>query len=147
MKTSLLVFVSVLLVLRAASAEPPPLPGGDGRELAALEQFLALDDAQLAHLQQTIAQLRAMGSAERARLREQIGQFRQLPAERKAALRQGWSQMPAEIRDGWRDMMQSADDARRAEIRAQLESLSPGERMEYRRRLVEEFRRVHSPGK
>lgn len=147
MKTSLLVFVSVLLALRAASAETAPLPGGDGRELAALEQFLALDDAQLAHLQQTIAQLRAMGPSERARLREQIGQFRQLPAERKAALRQGWSQMPAEIRDGWRDMMQSADDARRAEIRAQLESLSPGERMEYRRRLVEEFRRVHSPGK
>ena len=54
-------------------------------------------------------------------------------------LRQGWGGMPAEIQTGWREMMQSATPERHAEIQAKLQTLSPDEKMRYRRDLVEAY--------
>ncbi|MBI2511838.1 MAG: DUF3106 domain-containing protein [Opitutae bacterium] len=126
--------------LRAADAPATPAAG----DLVALEKFLTLDDAQLDDLQRAIARVRAMTPAERTKLREQIVQFRQLPAAERQAWRQGWGQMPAELRDGWREMMQSADDAQRAEIHRRLEALPPAERVAARKKMVEEFLRTHA---
>lgn len=138
MKTSLLVLLLLGLVapLRAAN-QPEAAP----RELATLEQFLALDDAQLDQMQQAIARVRAMKPAERAQLRAKIDEFRRLPAGEREQLRRGWGHESSAMRDGWREMMQSLDDAGRAELRRKLDGLSPDEKAELRRELVEKFLR------
>lgn len=130
----------VLLVGVALAATEPPAPATAG-ELSALEQFLALDDAQLAQLQQAIARVRQMTPGQRAELRVQIAQFRQLPAPEREALRRSWGQESPAMREGWREMMQSLDEPARAEIRRRLEAASPEERIALRRELVERYRR------
>lgn len=140
--TALVTFVCGALLLASPAIAAPA--GAPARELAGLEQFLSLSDAQLDELQAALARVRAMSPAERARLKQQIEEFRQLPAERQQALRQGWGQMPADLRDGWREMMHAADDAQRAEIRRQMDAAAPEERTAVRRRLVEEFRRAQA---
>jgi hypothetical protein len=47
--------------------------------------------------------------------------------------------MPAEIQTGWREMMQSTTPERHAEIQAKLQTLTPDEKMRYRRDLVEAY--------
>lgn len=131
-----LLLVSVPL---SAATETKAAPA----ELANLERFLALSDAELDGLQRAIAHVRAMTAAERAEAREQIAQYRRLPAEERQAWRQGWGQMPADLRDGWRAMMQASSESERTAIRQRLEGLSPDERQVLRRQLVEEFRRTH----
>jgi hypothetical protein len=118
----------------AARTEAGPAP-----DLAALEQFLNLSDAQLDEMQAALARVRAMLPAERARLRDEILAYRRLPAGERAAIRQGWGHVPAEVREGWREMMQSLDPARRAEIQARLAQLPPAERTACRRELVERY--------
>lgn len=139
-----LVWPWALLSLDAQTAPAAPGQAAAPRaeaeaDLAVLEQFLTLSDAELAQVEQAVAQVRAMSPAERAALREQIAAFRQLPADERARMRQGWGGMAPEIRQGWREMMQAATPERRAEIHAHLQSLSPEERVEYRRRLVEAY--------
>ena len=143
MKTSALVTLVLGSWLFASSALAAPADA-PARELAGLEQFLSLSDAQLDEMQAALARVRAMSPAERARLKQQIQEFRQLPAERQQALRQGWGQVPADLREGWREMMHAADDAQRAEIRRQMEAAAPEERTALRRRLVEEYRRAQA---
>ncbi|MBX3737460.1 MAG: DUF3106 domain-containing protein [Candidatus Didemnitutus sp.] len=137
MKTTLFLVLGLSLGLDLRAAEAP----ADVRELSTLEQFLALDDAQLAQMQQAIARVRAMSAAERAQLRAQIEEFRRLPAAEREQLRRGWGHESPEIRAGWRDYMQSLDDAGRAELRRVLEGLSPEERTKLRRERVEQFLR------
>lgn len=121
----------------AAKAQPNARSPG---ELAALEQFLNLSDAELAQLQDVIARIRAMTPAERAALREEIAAFRQLPERQRMQLRQGWGMMPPEIQDGWREMMQNTTAEEHAQIQKKMQSLtSPEERMRYRRELVEAY--------
>jgi hypothetical protein len=145
MKTFLLAALPVLLLLVPARAQPPPAapvpaiaPAAPG-DLAALEQFLNLSDAELAQMQQVIARLRAMTPAQRAALRDEMAAFRKLPEPQRLQLRQGWGWMPAEIQDGWREMMQGATPERRTEIQTKMQSLPPEEKTRYRRQLVEEF--------
>ena len=121
---------------KSPSAPAPTHPPG---ELAALEQFLNLSDAELAQMQQIIARLRAMTPEERAKLREEIAAFRQLPEPQRQQLRRGWGAMPPELQAGWREMMQSASAERRAEIQSKMQSLPPDEKMRYRREVVEEY--------
>lgn len=137
MKTAALLVLVAILGLGLRAAEVPP----DVRELSTLEQFLALDDAQLAQMQQAIARVRAMSAAERAQLRARIEEFRRLPAAEREQLRRGWGSEAPEIREGWHDLMQSLDAAGRAELRRQLEGLSPEERTKLRRERVEKFLR------
>ncbi|PTY00123.1 DUF3106 domain-containing protein [Opitutus sp. ER46] len=111
-------------------------------ELAALEQFLNLSDAELAQLQQAIARLRAMTAVDRAKLRDEIVAFRRLPEPQRRQLRQGWGAVPPDIQAGWRDMMHAATPERRAEIQSKLQSLPPDEKAQYRRALVEEYLKV-----
>jgi hypothetical protein len=125
--------------LTAQTPAPPPAASTSASELAALEQFLNLSDAELAQMEAVIARLRAMTPAQRTTLRTEIAAFRQLPEQQRLQLRQGWGGMPAEIQTGWREMMQSATPERHAEIQAKLQTLSPDEKMRYRRDLVEAY--------
>ena len=125
--------------LAAQTPPAPPAASTSASELAALEQFLNLSDAELAQMEAVIARLRAMTSAQRATLRTEIAAFRQLPEQQRLQLRQGWGAMPAEIQTGWREMMQSATPERHAEIQAKLQTLTPDEKMRYRRDLVEAY--------
>jgi hypothetical protein len=126
--------------LRAAeSPVAPPRSPAELKEMAAVEQFLELSDADLDQMQQVIARIRAMKPEERMALRAEIARYRQLPEPQRQQLRQGWGWMPAEIQNGWREMMQGATPEHRAEIQAKLQSLPPDEKMTYRRQLVEEY--------
>lgn len=145
MKTlSCLGLALVLLAVPLAAQTPPapassPAAASSASELAALEQFLNLSDAELAQMEAVIARLRAMTPAQRATLRTEIAAFRQLPEQQRLQLRQGWGGMPAEIQTGWREMMQRATPERHAEIQAKLQTLNPDEKMRYRRDLVEAY--------
>lgn len=140
MKFSFLILSLLAFSVPPVSAEVPK--EAEARELSTLERFLALDDAQLAQMQQAIARVRAMSPQERAQLRARIDEFRRLPAPEREQLRQGWGHEPADVRDGWREMMQGLDEAARTELRRKLESLPPEERLKFRRELVENFRRA-----
>lgn len=130
--------VALASVAPLGAAESTPAPAG---ELAALEQFLALGDAELAQLQQAIARVREMTPAQRAGLRAQIERFRQLPAPQREALRRSWGQETPEMRAGWREMMQSLDEPARAAVRRRLEAAKPEERLAVRREMVERYLR------
>ena len=119
----------------ASNAKPPV----ELKELAAVEQFLGLSDAELEQMQQVIARIRAMKPAERAALRTEIEKYRQLPEVQRQQIRQGWGWMPREVQDGWREMMQGATPERRAEVQARLQSMDPEARLTYRRQLVDEY--------
>lgn len=125
--------------LTAQTPPAPPAASTSASELAALEQFLNLSDAELAQMEAVIARIRAMTPAQRTTLRTEIAAFRQLPEQQRQQLRQGWGGMPAEIQTGWREMMQSTTPERHAEIQAKLQTLTPDEKMRYRRDLVEAY--------
>lgn len=118
-----------------------PRPAPELKDLATVEQFLGLSDAELDQVQQVLARIRAMKPEERAALRTEIAKFRQLPEGQRQQLRQGWGWMPREIQDAWREMMQAATPERHAEIQKKLQAMTPDERLAYRRQLSEEFLR------
>jgi Protein of unknown function (DUF3106) len=130
---------AVLLVPRAAAAQPAARPAAELKELAAVEQFLGLSDAELDQMLQVLARIRAMKPAERAALRAEVDKFRQLPENQRQQLRQGWGWMPANIQDAWREMMQNATPERRTEIQTKIQSLSPDDRIAYRKQLAEDY--------
>lgn len=123
----------------ALAGEPAARPVAELKELASVEQFLSLSDVELDQIQQVLARIRAMKPAERAALRAEIDKYRQLPEAQRQQMRQGWGGMPREIQDAWREMMHSATEARRTEIQTKLQSLSPDEKMAYRRKITEEY--------
>ncbi len=153
MKTLPLLGLTFALCATPLTAQTPsaptatPVASSSAGELAALEQFLNLSDAELAQMEAVIARLRAMTPAQRTALRAEIGAFRKLPEQQRQQLRQGWGGMPAAIQDGWREMMQSATPERHAEIQAKLQTLSPDEKMRYRRDLVEAYLKLKSAKK
>jgi len=122
-----------------AAGQPAARPTAELKELASVEQFLGLTDAELDQMQQVLARLRAMKPAERATLRTEIEKYRQLPDAQRQQLRQGWGWMPREVQDAWREMMQSATPERRTEVQTKLQAMTPDERMTYRRELSEEY--------
>ena len=130
-----------------ATSAAPPAATPAAKELAALDQFLNLSDAELAQMEQVIARVRAMTPAQRAALRDEIATFRKLPEPQRQQLRQGWGWMPAETQNGWREMMQGATPEKRAEIQAKLQSLPPEEKMRYRQELVEAYLKAKAPQK
>lgn len=148
MKTHLLRLRTALVVSSLAlvagtgpghAAQPAPRSAAELKELASVEQFLGLSDAELDQMQQVLARLRAMKPAERAALRTEIEKYRQLPAAQREQLRQGWGWMPREVQDGWREMMQNTTPEEHAEIQKTLQGLPTDERLAYRRRMVETY--------
>lgn len=134
------VLVLVTAGLPAISAEKSASrPAAELKELASVEQFLGLSDTELDQMQQVLARIRAMKPAERAALRAEVEKYRQLPEAQRQQLRQGWGWMPREVQDAWREMMQSATPERRTEVQTKLQSMTPDERMTYRRQLTEEY--------
>ncbi len=132
--------LALIAPLRAADAPAVPARSpAELKELATVEQFLALSDTELDQVQQVIARIRAMKPEERLALRGEIARYRQLPEPQRQQLRQGWGWMPPEIQDGWREMMQGATPERRTEIQMKMQSLAPDEKIAYRRQLVEDF--------
>jgi hypothetical protein len=131
--------LAVVLIPRAGAAQPAARPAAELKELATVEQFLGLTDAELDQVQQVLTRIRAMKPAERAALRAEVDKFRQLPENQRQQLRQGWGWMPANIQDAWREMMQSATPERRTEIQAKIQSLSPDDRLTYRKQLAEDY--------
>ncbi len=129
----------LIYFLPVAVAQPAPRSAAELKELASVEQFLGLSDAELDQMQQVLARLRAMKPAERAALRVEIEKYRQLPEAQRQQLRQGWGWMPRDVQDAWREMMQNATPERRAEVQQKLQAMTPDERLEYRRRLSEEY--------
>jgi hypothetical protein len=129
----------VVLTPRVAAAQPAARPAAELKELAAVEQFLGLSDAELDQMQQVLARIRAMKPAERAALRAEVDKFRQLPENQRQQLRQGWGWMPQEIQEAWREMMQSATPERRTEVQTKMQGMAPDERMAYRRKLSEDY--------
>lgn len=151
LRSTILLISALALPFAASGADTPsaaavspgagkgPANGRSPGELAALEQFLNLSDAELAQLQDVIARLRAMSPAERAALRDEIAAFRKLPEPQRMQMRQGWGMMPPEIQDAWREMMQNTTAAEHAEIQKKMQSLAPDQRMRYRRELAEAY--------
>lgn len=145
MKTFTCLGFTVALFAASLTAQTPSTgatasnPASSAGELAALEQFLNLSDAELAQMEAVIARLRAMTPAQRAALRTEIAAFRNLPEQQRLQLRQGWGGMPAEIQNGWREMMQGATPERRSEIQAKMQALDPDAKMRFRRDLVETY--------
>lgn len=138
----LLLVLSLLLGLpRAFPAEGTPPPAGHGQELASLERFLSLSDAELDQMQQAIARIRAMSPDERAALRREMEQYRRLPEDQRRQLRRGWGATEERVQDAWRRMMQAAPPERRQEIQRQLQALPPDQKAGFRRQLAEEFLR------
>jgi hypothetical protein len=127
--------------LAVAAEKSAPRSTAELKELASVEQFLGLSDAELDQMQQVLARLRAMKPTERAALRTEIAKYRQLPEAQREQLRQGWGWMPRDIQDAWREMMQSATPERRTEVQTKLQAMTPDERMTYRRQLSEEYLR------
>jgi hypothetical protein len=139
---SLLVALTPLRLTAADASAAATGLSGSRQELAAVEQFLHLSDAQLDEMLQVIRRIRAMTPEQRAALHAEIAAFRQLPEPERRQLRQGWGQMSRELRDGWRQMMQAATPERRDEIHARLQTLAPEEKNAYRQKLVEEFQQA-----
>lgn len=123
----------------AENAPPAPRSPAELKELGAVEQFLGLSDAELDQLQQVLARIRALKPAERAALQAEIEKYRQLPQPQREEMRRGWGWMPREVQDAWREMMQGATPARRAEIQAKLQAMDPEARLSYRRQLVDAY--------
>ena len=123
----------------AAAEKSASRPVAELKELASVDQFLGLSDAELDQMQQILARIRAMKPAERVALRTEIEKFRQLPDAQRQQLRQGWGWMPRDVQDAWREMMQSATPERRTEVQTKLQAMTPDERMTYRRQLSEEY--------
>ena len=123
----------------AAAEKSASRPVAELKELASVDQFLGLSDAELDQMQQILARIRAMKPAERVALRAEIVKFRQLPDAQRQQLRQGWGWMPRDVQDAWREMMQSATPERRTEVQTKLQAMTPDERMTYRRQLSEEY--------
>ncbi len=94
-----------------------PSPGDD---LAALEQFLAMDDASLDRMQQAITRVRSMSPSERAELRKRIAEYRNLPTSQREKIRTGWGWTDDNDRNDWPAMMRSLPDAERTAIQERL---------------------------
>lgn len=160
MKTSLLTLLSAAVLALATATLPLPAaettttsrPAQEIKDMAAVEEFLSLSDAELDQLLQVIARIRALTPAERATLHQEVADYRRLPELQREQMRMGWGrmhpgmragagwgQMPAEIQDGWREMMQNTTSEQHAGIQDKLQSLPPEERAAYRRQLVEEY--------
>lgn len=138
MKTPLASLLLVALVSSLLAAQPSATPTAT-HEMAAVDQFLALDDVALDELLAAITRIRAMSPEERAALRREIARYRALPETQRQQLRHGWGGgfSPGE-QEAWRLMMQGATPQRRAEIHAQLQSLPPAERAAHRKQMLAE---------
>ena len=126
-----------------ATPATPPAADAASTDLAALEQFLSLSDAELARMAEAIARVRAMTPEQRAGLRKEILAFRHLPEAQRQVIRHGWASMPADIQNGWRDMMQAATPEERTAIQTKMQSLSPDEKTRFRRELVDAWLKTH----
>jgi len=136
MKTPLASLLLLALVSAVLAAQPSAPPAAT-HEMAAVDQFLTLDDAALDELLAAITRIRAMSPEERAALRREIARYRALPETQRQQLRHGWGGgfSPGE-QEAWRQMIQGATPQRRAEIHAQLQAVPPTERAALRKQLL-----------
>lgn len=150
MKIFLTLFLSAALTSIGLMAQggPPPHAGPRNHttgiavsdDLAALDQFLTMDDAQLDQLQQAITRVRSMTPAERASLRTRIADYRRLPVEQREKVRAGWGWLNEADRNDWPSMMRSLPEAERSAIQTEIQSLSPDQRATRKNTLLKAWR-------
>jgi hypothetical protein len=116
------------------------LNGHSAGELAALEQFLGLSDAQLDQLIDALQRVRAMTPEERVGFAKAIRDYRQLPGEQRRQIRDGWGRQSDASRDDWRRMMQALGPDERARIQAELQAADPDQRVQRRLEILEAWR-------
>lgn len=147
---TIIILLSAVMATTGLMAQggPPPHAGGRthassgtmGGELAALDQFLTMDNAQLDQLQLAITRVRAMTPDERAKLRAHIADYRQLPVEQREKIRAGWGWQNDADRNDWPLMMHSLSEADSATIQTELQSLTPEQRTTRKHALLEAWR-------
>jgi hypothetical protein len=148
MKTIVILLSTILATIGLmAEGGPPPHTDSQARtataasdDLAALDQFLAMDDAKLDQLQQAITRVRAMTPTERANLRHQIAEYRRLSSEQREKVRAGWGWLNDSDRNDWPQMMHSLPDAGRAAIQSEIQALPPEQRAIRKHALLESWR-------
>ncbi|PTY06162.1 hypothetical protein DB347_11970 [Opitutaceae bacterium EW11] len=152
MKTSLALVVLLLAPVALFAQNGPPAHRGPGvhaalhagDELAVLDQFLGLSNAELDQLQQAIARVRAMSPAERAALKEKIVAYRQLPENQRQQVRRGWGFENDQDRQDWPTMMHAKTDDERATVQKELQALPPEQRAARKHELLEAWRAASS---
>ena len=122
-------------------AQPPANMQADS--LSPLKQFVSLSDTQLIAIRDVIDQILAMSPEEREALRQKIAEYEALDPEKQQLIRQGWGHVSETARDDWREMMQSFDKKERDKIREKLGTLSLEKKIEYRLKLIEDWKKEH----
>lgn len=144
--------ITLFIGLLAVLAGVPVDAGGAGKaaagsiaEMAALEQFLSLEDEQLDQMLAALQRVRALSPQERAAMLEQIRQYRALPPEERRQLRDGWQGGRGSGRiaeqDKWRRMVNALPAAERERLQRFLQTIPQGERAPYREQLLEAWQR------
>ena len=107
-------------------------------ELAALDQFLGMSEAELSGVQKAVARVQAMSPAERAGLRTALHTYRCLPEAKRQQLRCEWKDA-AEHRE-WSERMRAKTDAERTAMQAELQALPPEARAARRQHWLKIWR-------
>ena len=139
-RTVLILLVATLAACAGFAAQDDANRATPAAELAALEQFLSLSDAQLDQLQAALARIRALSPAERAAFAEEILSYRALPGEQRRQIREGWGRHSRDSREDWRALMQSLNPQERARVQQELQALPPEQRLQRRLELLDQWR-------
>ena len=115
-----------------------PLKTAVPDELAALDQFLGMSEAELSAVQKAVAKVQAMSPAERAKLRAALHSYRGLPEAKRQQLRCEWRDA-TEHRE-WSERMRAKTAAERAAMQAELQALPPEARAARRQHWLKIWR-------
>jgi hypothetical protein len=124
-------FLSVGMSADAWAQGGPPAGAGSGAtvktaaqdELAALDQFLGMNEAELSAVQKAVAKVQAMSPAERAKLRAALHTYRCLPESKRQQLRCEWKDA-TEHRE-WSERMRAKTADERTAMQTELQALPP----------------------
>jgi hypothetical protein len=155
MKTFLFLFLTLLVFTHAplhAQNGPPAHAGGkglhaalhSGDDLAALDQFLSMSDAELDQLQSAIARVRAMSPAEREAFRQKMIAYRQLPEGERQQVQQRWGWQSEQDRSDWSIMMRSKTEPERSAIQADVQSQPSDQRAARKHAILETWRAANN---
>lgn len=129
-------------MLRAQGGPPAHAGQGAGRgavaaatagaeDVAALERFLSMSDAELAALQKAIARVQAMSAEEKATIRARLRTYCEASDEQRAQWRRGG--FSEKEHACWAAHMHALAPEARAELQAKLHALPAEQRTEQRR--------------
>ncbi|MEO0510924.1 MAG: DUF3106 domain-containing protein [Verrucomicrobiota bacterium] len=106
----------------------PKTPGE--HESRMLMHLLAMDDAELAKVRETVTRIENMSEEERATLRRRLQTLQELTPERRAAIRNRYEAIPKKERDAMRKQWFSMTPEERRNWREKLSNMSEEKRAE-----------------